>query len=103
MEPLQGQYVKCNDGLEHKYYYCKCMGSTCARSISSPIMGANSCLLFCSAINDVTLLRLVLVDNLDLAKDVLSHSTCLTTLILSEYFQGFQMSDGSRSNVPQMF
>ena len=67
------------------------------------MMGTNSCLLFCSAINYVTLLRLVLADNLDLAKDDLSLSTCLATLSLSGYFQGFQVSDGSGPHVPVIF
>ena len=67
------------------------------------MMGTNSCLFFCPVINFVTLLRLVLSDSLDLAKDDFILSTCLTTLRLSGYFQGFQMSDGSGPNVPVIF
>ena len=38
-----------------------------------------------------------------MGKDDLSFSTCLTTLSLSGYFQGFQVSDGSGPKVPVTF
>ena len=40
--------------------FFKCRGSTCAFSISLPILGANSCLDYFSAISEVILHRLVL-------------------------------------------
>ena len=59
--------------------FFKCRGSTCAFSISLPILGANSCLDYFSAISEVILHRLVLALRVVFASLLFNSSTCLAT------------------------